>query len=314
MILQRRRPAGSRTPPGRCSGRISGLAAALAAAVAIALVAAGLAGSGRDTPHPGPLPLVERSAVIVGADGRETLVSVLVDARSGDPAEALQTLAGDAPLPAGAGAAFAEWMRWPDEAIPIVLYYSPQDALPGINGPTLIEAAMAIWNAAPGHSFEFRYGGTTTSAPHRCGRGSGDGVMSIGWRSDLPPGTLATTCAIRDNGVPVEVDITFSTSIKWVATNETPDDSFDFRSTLLHELGHVLGLDHSSVPDAVMQAQLSRGQQRRQLTADDIAGIQFLYPDDDATAVPSASPSSTATPSPAPILGNRLTIAGIGRD
>lgn len=46
----------------------------------------------------------------------------------------------------------------------------------------------------------------------------------------------------------------------------------------LHEIGHVLGLDHSGVVGAVMHAVAKEGVKTvRKLHSDDIAGIQKLY-------------------------------------
>jgi hypothetical protein len=43
----------------------------------------------------------------------------------------------------------------------------------------------------------------------------------------------------------------------------------------LHEIGHSLGLLHSDVPGSVMFASYEGG--KRDLTADDIAGMSFIY-------------------------------------
>jgi len=52
--------------------------------------------------------------------------------------------------------------------------------------------------------------------------------------------------------------------------------SFDVETVALHEVGHLLGLDHSSVAGSVMFP--SYGGVRRALTADDINGVRRLYP------------------------------------
>lgn len=50
-------------------------------------------------------------------------------------------------------------------------------------------------------------------------------------------------------------------------------DALDLESVFLHELGHALALDHSRNQDAVMRGGIKPGQIRRNLHADDIAGI-----------------------------------------
>jgi hypothetical protein len=52
--------------------------------------------------------------------------------------------------------------------------------------------------------------------------------------------------------------------------------TFDLETVALHEIGHLLGLSHSSVPGSVMFP--TYGGNRRALTQDDIDGIRRLYP------------------------------------
>jgi matrixin len=57
-----------------------------------------------------------------------------------------------------------------------------------------------------------------------------------------------------------------------------PPNAVDVESVALHEIGHILGLGHSTVPSAVMFAGLSLGATKRVLTTDDIQGVRLLYP------------------------------------
>ncbi|KDP45996.1 hypothetical protein JCGZ_11900 [Jatropha curcas] len=52
--------------------------------------------------------------------------------------------------------------------------------------------------------------------------------------------------------------------------------AFDLKTVALHEIGHLLGLQHSSLQAAVMYAYTSRGV-TKDLTADDVQGIRALY-------------------------------------
>ncbi|KAF3773978.1 Matrix metalloproteinase-21 [Nymphaea thermarum] len=57
------------------------------------------------------------------------------------------------------------------------------------------------------------------------------------------------------------------------------EGSNDLQSVALREIGHLLGLDHSSVLEAVMYPSLKPQTRKVELHADDIASIKALYPD-----------------------------------
>ncbi|KAF3654742.1 putative metalloendoproteinase 1-like [Capsicum annuum] len=51
----------------------------------------------------------------------------------------------------------------------------------------------------------------------------------------------------------------------------------DLESVAVHEIGHLLGLGHSSVEDSIMYPSLESGTRRVELANDDILGVQELY-------------------------------------
>ena len=82
------------------------------------------------------------------------------------------------------------------------------------------------------------------------------------------------TCS---DGGSVGGDVFFDIDTEWIddPDAEIGDSGFDFFTVALHEVGHALGLDHTSVAGAVMRLDYQGA--RRALTPDDIEGIQALY-------------------------------------
>ncbi|KAD7116480.1 hypothetical protein R6Q59_006776 [Mikania micrantha] len=79
----------------------------------------------------------------------------------------------------------------------------------------------------------------------------------------------------------------------WITGNVIASGSpsaMDLESVAVHEIGHVLGLGHSSVEDAIMFPTIPSGVRKVELDRDDIEGIQVLYgtnPDNNSTTGPS---------------------------
>ncbi|TVL92991.1 matrixin family metalloprotease [Streptomyces sp. SAJ15] len=90
--------------------------------------------------------------------------------------------------------------------------------------------------------------------------------------ADFPPG-----CGVVTDGSlpkPVHFDDSEHNWSIGAAVN-----SFDVETVALHELGHILGLAHTSASGAVMLPMVSSNSTKRALTQDDIDGVRSLYPD-----------------------------------
>ena len=88
--------------------------------------------------------------------------------------------------------------------------------------------------------------------------------------ADFPP-----DCGVITNTLPKPVHFDDSEH-QWVVGAAV--NSFDVETVGLHELGHILGLQHSNVAGSVMFPSVSSNSTKQALTADDLGGIRELYP------------------------------------
>ncbi|MGV9249722.1 matrixin family metalloprotease [Streptomyces sp. NPDC003710] len=99
-------------------------------------------------------------------------------------------------------------------------------------------------------------------------RDHGDGAPFDGIGNTLAHAFYPPPC-----GGPNAGKLHFDDAERWALSHGT--GQFDTETVALHEIGHLLGLAHSTVPGSVMFP--TYGGQRRALTADDINGIRALY-------------------------------------
>ena len=111
-------------------------------------------------------------------------------------------------------------------------------------------------------------------------------------------GVLAVTLSFRNSRNTTESDIVFNSARTWNSYRGLLQrNTMDFRRVVLHELGHVLGLDHpdEATPlqnvSAVMNSTVSSIET---LQPDDITGVKSLY---DALAPGTTAPAIVAQPS-----------------
>ncbi len=90
-----------------------------------------------------------------------------------------------------------------------------------------------------------------------------------------------TRTYVASGGAIVGFDLGFNDAgYTFTNTDDPTRIRTDYANTLTHEIGHVLGLDHSEDPEAVMYPTAPEGEtSKRTLAEDDREGIRYLYRD-----------------------------------
>jgi Matrixin len=187
--------------------------------------------------------------------GVTALVEVYVQVQPGETAReatdaALAEQGARRAAPPTSGGPGFTGLVWDD--LPVLQSYNPTGEL--VAAQSLLEATQASWSAVPGSGFAMMSGGTTLRCPSIVQECPGpqriDGFNDVGW-ARLSRDTLGVTWSIIA-GAPDEADMALSTRVPWHTGCTDGGNSFDAQTVLLHENGHVAGLDHASSTASVM--------------------------------------------------------------
>ena len=145
-----------------------------------------------------------------------------------------------------------------------------------VGSKTLFNSTTGYQNVALGYAagFNLEYGGTTTRCPTLVRECQGpqvfDGNNDVAWLELKGCCTLGVTWYGTSTD---EADMALNLDFNW-ATDGV--NNYDVETVYLHEQGHVGGVGHSQVQEAIMYA--SYQEVLRVLHQDDKDGITSLYP------------------------------------
>lgn len=181
-------------------------------------------------------------------------------------------------------------LEWNRRCIPFHIHEAGSDDVPFDQVEDAVLRSFDAWEDVECSDLEFHYQGTT--AVDSVGA---DFVNLIIWREtdeawEHAAGVIALTtttfCQRAEGegcdkaGQILDADIELNgAEFTFSHTREPGRIRFDLRNTLTHEIGHFVGLDHTTVPEATMYASAPPGEiSKATLHDDDIQGMCDVYP------------------------------------
>ncbi|MFP4600525.1 MAG: matrixin family metalloprotease [Persicimonas sp.] len=194
-------------------------------------------------------------------------------------------------------------VRWPRNC---VSFHINRDGSANVAGETaglsddleaVVVEAFDRWDRVECSHLQLLYAGRTDNAAAEVTEDDAKNMNLIVWRDEDWPSSasnmaLAVTSVTFDtsNGKIVDADVEFNSATHDFSTSTPPKPNHtDLLNTLVHEVGHFIGLDHTPVSEATMYASAAEGEtKKRTLEQDDIDGICYIYPveDEDAQCAP----------------------------
>jgi hypothetical protein len=214
---------------------------------------------------------------------------------------------------AAGGYAYSTYAKW--SSIPVTFFINGANAdVSSAAATTAIQVAMNVWSTG-GTTFRYQYGGAASDTATAY-----DNRNVVFFRSASNGSNIATTYSWWDsNNRLLDSDI-----IVWDANFRFftgtsgcggVSNAAYLEDVITHELGHALGMNHSTSTDATMYPSYGYcSLSFRTLATDDINGLKSLYP---AAAPVNTAPTVTIT-SPASgatfVVGSTVSLAATATD
>jgi hypothetical protein len=154
--------------------------------------------------------------------------------------------------------------------------YAPGDSFAAV--VSQIEAAAAVWSGVSSSELRLSFGGLFTP-----GTRMDAPAIEVLFQDEMAPGIIAmggpvTLASLTDAPAGSYVPIVKSQLILRKDLSSRASWTEGFFLTLVHELGHTLGLQHTWT-GSVMSTEITRATTKSDpIAADDVAGISLLYP------------------------------------
>ncbi len=192
--------------------------------------------------------------------------------------------------------------------------YSSSSISYGANVRETIRQSAAAWQRVADFNFFFATSDAQNISSSRSG-GDGISLITIAATSenvllfpnggDSPP--ALTRLFFDRKGAISEADIVLNPYVRFSTDGSV--DSYDLQTVLTHEIGHLLGLDHSLLPSSTMNPEISKNEIGhifdfgRSLSSADVASIRSIYGSnidntDCCGAITGSIPPRSATGSP----------------
>jgi MYXO-CTERM domain-containing protein len=169
---------------------------------------------------------------------------------------------------------------WAAEDMPIPYWISGElgGGLDEAETVAAMQAAFDTWSAVDCAGVTFTYMGRAEGATF----GALDGknvvfLLDSGWPEEA--GLLTTPFLQAGSGRMEEADLALNAQyFSWSTTEANGTSLFDVEAATAHEVGHLLGLWHTSVSGATLDPSYDGNPEARSLEQDDIDGLCALYP------------------------------------
>ncbi len=173
-------------------------------------------------------------------------------------------------------------LSWPGSCVVYHINEEGSEDEPVERAVEAIVAAFDTWGAVEGSYIRFVYGGLTDLTT----TGAGSQLNLVRWVEEESDWTLVDRDILGATAVTYDADfgIILSADIEmngayFEFTSEEDVVDYDIQAAVIHEVGHLIGLDHSEVPEAAMHTEQSQSDlSKRTLSADDLAAVTATYP------------------------------------